>query len=93
MVVSVDDRPFAKQVSVGSGFMPTSLSRPGWQWTGVLLNPRESPFAPDAAVRSIDVAFPDRASWSAGSDTWLFYWFAVSLVAAFAVKPLLKVNM
>jgi hypothetical protein len=93
LLVSVDDRQFAKQVAVGGGFMPTSLSRPRWQWTDVLLNPRESPFGPDSPVQSIDVAFPDRTSWSTGSDTWLLYWFAVSLAAAFAVRPLLKVNV
>ena len=41
----------------------------------------------------IEVTFPKRSSWTSGTDYWIVYWFAISLVAAFAVKPLLKVNI
>jgi hypothetical protein len=93
LTVNLDEAPFTKQVAVGDGFMPTSLKRPASEWTEVLLHPRETPFGADSPVQSIEVSFPERDSWTSGSDYWIVYWFAVSLVAAFAAKPLLKVNI
>lgn len=84
---------FIKQLAVGDGFLPTSLKRPAREWTEMLLHPREPAFFLDSPVQSIEIAFPDRKSWTAGTDWWLVYWFAVSMVAAFAVKPLLGVNI
>lgn len=93
LTVNIDDAPFTKQLAVGSGYMPTSLQRPASRWSDVLLHPREAPFAADSPVQSIEVGFPERDSWTSGSDYWIVYWFAISLVAAFAAKPLLKVNV
>jgi hypothetical protein len=93
LAFSVDDEFFTKQLAVGNGFLPTSLERPAWSLSDVLLHPREAPFEADSLVQSIEVAYPERDSWTAGTDTWLVYWFAMSLVAAFAAKPFLKVNI
>jgi hypothetical protein len=93
LTVTVDSQAFTKEVAIGEGFQPVSPVRPGWNWSDVLLNPRERPFAPNSAVQSIEVTYPERASWTSGSDSWLIYWFLVSLLAAFAARPLLKVNL
>jgi hypothetical protein len=84
---------YTKELAVGDGFMPTSLIRPTWSWSEALLHPREAPFPPDSPVQSIDVAYPERSSWTSGTDWWLIYWFVVSMIAAFVAKPLLKVNI
>lgn len=89
----VDGQPFHKELAVGSGFQPTSIKRPSLRIDDMLLHPREVPFADSSAVRSIEIDFPDRKSWTSGTDWWLVYWFAVSMVAAFAAKPLLNVNI
>lgn len=82
-----------KELAVGDGFLPTSLKRPAWDLSDVLLHPRERPFAADSPVQSIEIDYPQRQSWTSGSNSWLVYWFFVSLVAAFAARPLLKVNV
>ena len=51
------------------------------------------PFAPDAPVRSIEISYPTRSSWTSGSDHWVIYWFAVSLIAAFCFRRTLGVNV
>lgn len=89
----VGGRTVTKQIAIGDGLMPTSIKRPAWSLTDVLLNPREHPFAADSPVQSIEIDFPQRSSWTAGTDSWLIYWFIVSLAAAFMARPLLKVNI
>ena len=84
---------YEKELAVGDGFMRTSLKRPGSQWSSVLLHPREEPFNADSPVRSIEIDYPEREGRVAGSRSWLLFWFVVSMVAAFAVKPLLKVHV
>jgi hypothetical protein len=82
----------AKELAVGDGFMRVSPRRPGWDWYDALLNPAEHAFPPSSLVRSVEVAYPDRASWTSGTDYWVIYWFAISMVAAFCAKPFLNVN-
>lgn len=91
--IALPSKAVVKEVSVGNGFMPTSLKRPAWDWAEMLMHPRERPFAPDATIQSIEIDFPDRDSWTAGTDYWIGYWFIVSMVAAFAIKPLVGVNL
>jgi hypothetical protein len=93
LTLKIDQRPFTKQLAVGEGFMPISLQRPARHWSDLLLHPREAPFGLESPVQSIDVAYPSRQSWTAGTRTWLVYWFAMSMVAALVAKPLLKVNI
>lgn len=82
-----------KELSVGSGFMAVSEMRPGTVWMDTLLHPREVPFPADSPVQSITIDYPERSSWTYGSHTWLITWFLVSMIAAFASKPLLQVNI
>ena len=89
----MDHAVFDKELVVGDGFMPTSQQRPEWNWAAVLLHPRETPFRTSSPIRSIEVAYPERDSWTSGTDSWLLYWFVVSLLAAFVARPLLKVEL
>jgi uncharacterized membrane protein (DUF106 family) len=93
LTFEIGGTPATKEIAIGRGFLPTSLKRPDWQLSDVLLHPREAPFPPGSPVRAIEIAFPERESFSSGSDTWLIYWFAVSFAAAFALRPLLKVHV
>jgi hypothetical protein len=71
--------------------MRVSTQRPGWDWSAILLNPAEQPFRPDDAVRSIEMDYPERASWTSGTDSWMIYWFVVSMIAALCVRRAMKV--
>jgi uncharacterized membrane protein (DUF106 family) len=93
LVFHVGGQDFAKELAVGDGYMRVSEKRPGWDWSDILLNPEETPFRPDSAVQSIEISYPRRSSWTSGSDYWLIYWFVVSLVAAFAFRRVLNVNV
>ncbi len=89
----VDGQPVTKELAIGDGFHRVSTLRPDWNWSDILLNPAEPPFRPDSPVKSIEIVYPNRISWTSGTDYWVFYWFAVSMVAAFAFKGLFKVNV
>jgi hypothetical protein len=84
---------FAKELAIGSGFMRLSILRPGWRWTDAMLYPLETPFDLDSVVQAIEVAYPQRQSWTAGTNSWLLYWFAASMAFAFAIRPLLRVSL
>jgi hypothetical protein len=87
------DQTAEKELAVGAGFLRVSARRPGWDWSEVLTHPRERPFPPHSLVRSIEIDYPRRVSWTSGSDWWVVYWFAVSLISAFCFKGVLKVNV
>jgi hypothetical protein len=82
-----------KELAVGDGFMRVSTHRPGWEWSEAVLHPAEEPFGPDSPVRSIEIEYPQRSSWTSGTDSWVIYWFVVSLVAALCFRRLLGVNL
>ena len=88
-----DGQTYEKELVVGNGYMRTSLQRPPHHWTAVLLHPSEKPLAENSPVQAIEVAYPERQSWTAGTNSWVVYWFAVSLCTAFLAKPLLKVHI
>jgi hypothetical protein len=87
------DATFEKELAVGDGLMRVSPQRPGWSWADALLYPREAPFAAESPVQAIELDYPPRQSWTAGTRSWLIYWFTASMVAAFVARPLLKVNI
>jgi hypothetical protein len=93
LAFEAEGRSCTKELAVGDTFMPTSLVRPSWSWSEALIHPREAPFDADSPVQSIEVAYPPRESWTAGTDWWLGYWFVVSMIAAFAARPLFNVNI
>lgn len=90
----IDGLTAEKQLAVGRGVMRVSPVRPERKWSLALLeNPRESPFGSDSVVKSIEIDYPTRSSWTSGTDYWVFYWFAVSLVAGFCLRGVLGVNI
>jgi uncharacterized membrane protein (DUF106 family) len=82
-----------KELAIGDGFMRVSTRRPGWHWSDTLLHPWEQPFDPDAAIRSIEIDYPRRDSWTSGTDSWVIYWFVVSMVAGLCFRRALNVNL
>ncbi len=93
LVFQVDQEKFEKELAIGSGFMPVSFERPGWHWTSIFNNPREKPFAPESVVQSISITYPDRPTWTSGTDWWIAYFFVASMVFALIAKPFLKVKI
>jgi hypothetical protein len=91
--IRAGEQTVTKKLEVGDGYMRVSPRRPGWDWYDILLNPVEPAFSPSSLVQSIEVAYPDRPSRTSGTDTWVIYWFGVSMVAALCAKPLLNVNL
>lgn len=82
-----------KELSVGDGLMRVSLERPGQDWSAALLSPWEKPLAKSSVIQSVAVEYPRRDSWTSGTDAWVIYWFAVSMVAAFALRKPLNVSL
>lgn len=93
LAIQVGGRAVDKELAVGDGFMRVSIERPGWSWAQMLLHPGERPFGPDSPVRSVAIDYPERSSWTSGTDWWVIYWLVVSLVAAWCFRPWLKVNI
>jgi hypothetical protein len=89
----VGDETVTKELEVGDRFMRISPRRPGWDWYDILLNPAEPAFSPSSPVQAVEIAYPGRTSWTSGSDNWVVYWFAASMVAAFCLKLFLHVNI
>ncbi len=93
LMFCVGDQQFKKELAVGDDYMMVSLERPASTLSDVLLHPREQPFAAASPVQSIAVTYPPRSSWTTGTDWWMVYWFAASMVVALLAKPLLNVNL
>jgi hypothetical protein len=94
LLFQVGDRTgVAKEIAIGDGLMRVSLQRPSWDWASILLNPWEEPFRPMDPVRSIAIDYPGRYSWTSGTDSWMLYWFGVSMVAALCFRRALNVNV
>lgn len=89
----VGDEEWEKQLAVGDGMMPVSVRRPAWEWSEMLLHPGEAPVPPGRRVRSIELTYPRRESWTSGTDAWVVYWFVVSMISALCCVKLLKVHV
>jgi hypothetical protein len=93
LVFLAEGQAIDKELAVGDGFMRVSTQRPGWSWADALQHPAEPPLGPDSPVESIAIEYPGRESWTCGTDWWVGYWFAVSMVAALCFRRLLRVNV
>jgi hypothetical protein len=93
LVFQVGEQTGDKELAIGDGFMRVSTLRPGWRWTDALLHPSEKPFGPESAIGSIEIDYPTRSSWTSGTDSWVIYWFAISMVAALCFRRFLNVNI
>jgi hypothetical protein len=88
----VGGKSCTKSLAIGDGFQRVSPLRPGWQWSDILLNPAEPPFRPESPVQSIEVDYPQRSSWTSGTDLWVIYWFIASMISALCFRRMLNVN-
>ncbi len=94
LTFQVGGKELDKEVAVGDGFMRISARRPQRVLSNDLVYyPAEQPFGPDSPVRSIDISYPERSSWTSGTDWWMVYWLVVSLVVAFLSRHVLRVNV
>jgi hypothetical protein len=93
LTFQVDGQTADKELAIDDGYVRVSIRRPGWAWSDALLHPAERPFTPDFPVRSIEIDYPARSSWTSGTDHWVIYWFAVSLAAAFCFRRVLGVSI
>lgn len=82
-----------KELAVGEEFMRVSAKRPGREWGQILFNPWEKPFAKDSLVKSVSIEYPQRSSWTSGTNWWVIYFFVCSMIAAFILKPFLNVKL
>lgn len=89
----IGDRRYEKQLAIGEGFMRVSSKRPGAEVADVILYPLEKPFASHSPIHSITIDYPERNSRIYGTDWWIVYFFAASMVFAFLFKPLLNVRI
>jgi hypothetical protein len=93
LVMTHGRETFTKQLAVGENADRACPVRGGTFWDR-LLYPAEAPFEAASLVRSIRlVPYPERRGRYAGADWWLFWFFAVSVVAALVLKPVLKVKL
>jgi hypothetical protein len=93
LAFQVDGRTVNKELAVGDGYLRVSARRPAWVWSEALMYPAEGPLSPDSAVRSIEIAYPERPSWVSGTDWWVVFWFGVSLAVAFCFRRVLGVHV
>lgn len=82
-----------KELAIGDRLMRVSALKPDWSWSDTLLYPAEEPFTPNSAIQSIAIDYPQRTSWTSGTDAWVIYWCAVSMVAGLALRRVFNVNM
>jgi|SRR5579884_1102712 len=92
LIFHVGPQTVEKELAIGEGFMRVSKLRPAWRWLDALVNPWEKPFDANSAVQSIEIDYPDRSSWTSGTDSWVIYWFIVSMVAGFCFRRPFNVN-
>jgi hypothetical protein len=92
LIVRVAGEEIVKRVQVGGGWGATSALRPGKNLWEVLLYPGEDPIR--GAVESIEVQYRSLpiSLFGFGVD-WLIFFFLVSLVAGFALKKPLGVEI
>ncbi|UCF15402.1 MAG: hypothetical protein JSW59_18510 [Phycisphaerales bacterium] len=91
ITLDVNRHQIEKELVIGDGFMRVSSTRPAWNWANILMHPAEQPFAPDSIIQSVTIGYPDRLSWTSGTDWWLVYFFVASMGFALILKPFMKV--
>jgi hypothetical protein len=94
LVFRVGEEMVEKDLAVGNGFMRVSARRPARMLSeDLVMYPGEEPLPPDSAIRSIEIGYPPRSSWTSGTFWWMVYWFGVSFIAALCFRRALNVNM
>jgi hypothetical protein len=93
LALVVGDQPVRKELAVGDGFMRVHTQRPAGSWLDAIEHPGEAPFSAESTAQEISIEYPARSGWTCGSQGWLVYWFAASMVAAVCLRPVFKVNL
>lgn len=93
LTFQVADQVVTKELAIGDGFMRVSQMRPGYELVKEIEHPWEPPFPPNSPVRAIELEFPERDSYTSGTDWWLAYWFGGSMIVGFCCRGLFKVNI
>lgn len=93
LVFHAGEQTADKELAIGDRLMRVSALRPGWNCGDALMHPAEAPFDRSSPIQSIAVDYPQRSSWTSGADTWVVYWFVVSMISGFAFRGALNVNM
>lgn len=93
--IKIGNESFEKLIAVNDGdeLMRTSTLRPSWNWLDILLYPMEPPFPPGSQAQSISIDYPSRTSWTHGTDSWVIYWFVVSMISAICFLKVFKVSV
>ncbi|MBN1271786.1 MAG: hypothetical protein JXB26_05890 [Candidatus Aminicenantes bacterium] len=98
----VDGRPISKSLIVGSNSLAkVSTSRTNNKFFDLLFNPGESPIPGDTPISSIEIQYPEKKfdlfGWKIGTfigvPGWLWIYFVLSIIFAFAFKGLFKVDI
>ncbi len=89
----IGEHTAGKEIAVGGGFKRIAPKRPGCNWSEVLMYPSEKPLPTEHPVKSITVEYPERESWTSGSDWWVIYFFIASMIFAFLFRPFVKVKI
>ena len=92
LTFQVADKEVQKELAVGEGLMPVSMTRPGLNVADLILHPAEKPFGKASPVQSIEITYPDRPSKVTGTDFWIVSLFVISMVVAFLLKPFFNVK-
>lgn len=92
--ITVGGQRSVKEIVVGEPLSRVSAVRPGTNWIDQLLHPVESRIDNAASgVSSIEVDYPRGAnSWIYGADSWLIYFFVVSMISALIFAPVFRVR-
>jgi hypothetical protein len=92
LVVKAGGKEFTKELVVGEdGTGRVSAVKPSGIW-GQLMNPGERPVS--APLKAVAISYPERENTVFGLGVhWLLTFFIVSLVAAFALKGVLKTEV
>lgn len=92
LIVRVGDEEIVKRLQVGGGWGATSALRPGKNVWEILLFPGEDPIR--GAVESVEVHYSSLPITLFGfAVDWLIFFFLVSLIAGFALKRPLGVEI
>ena len=79
----------SKEIITGTGLARVSPERLRGGWLDRLLEPGEEALPRSGAISSITVSYPERPlSLGPVEMSWLVIYFVFTLVAAFALKPL-----
>ena len=90
--VKLGETMYTKSLQTGGGLAKRSAMRPGGVFLDQLLYPSEPPL-PKGPLRAIEVAYPN-AGWTfLDMPQWIWIFFVLSIVFAFALKGPLRVEI